>query len=291
MGLRNWVGVPDDAAMVEVLGVRLAVAREGEGPAVVCLHAIGHGGGDFAALSALLRDRFEVIRVDWPGQGRSGAEAQPASAARYAELLEALLDRLGIAAPILLGCSIGGAAALHYAARQPVRALVLCDPGGLIEVTPAVQRFCRLFAHFFAAGERGAWWFPLAFRAYYRLVLPAPAAREQRRRITAAAFESASVLRQAWTGFAAPAADVRALAAGLDVPVWFAWARRDRIVRFVLAKPTIDRMRRASVTLFDGGHAAFLEQPEVFARAFADFAAALPLPATATVAPLSARRA
>ena len=33
-------------------GVRLAVAREGKGPPVICLHAIGHGGGDYEAFAA-----------------------------------------------------------------------------------------------------------------------------------------------------------------------------------------------------------------------------------------------
>ncbi|MEI4861588.1 hypothetical protein Q8G41_28790, partial [Klebsiella pneumoniae] len=70
--------------MVESCGVRLAVHREGSGPTVVCLHAIGHGGGDFEAFAQSVRADFEVIRIDWPGHGLSGLDAHSVRAARYA---------------------------------------------------------------------------------------------------------------------------------------------------------------------------------------------------------------
>src|SRR5690349_3114564 len=135
MGDRRDLGVPEGSPMIEVAGVRLAVAREGCGPPLVCLHAIGHGGGDFAALARAMADRFEVIRVDWPGQGRSDDDpGHPAGPARYADLLEGLLETLGVERPLIVGNSIGGAAAMLHASRRPVRGLVLCDTGGLVAV-------------------------------------------------------------------------------------------------------------------------------------------------------------
>ena len=275
MSLRETVGVAADAQRIHVRGVELAVAREGAGPPVVCLHAIGHGGGDFTTFAALMRDRFEVIRIDWPGQGRSGDDAEPASARRYAELLGGALAALGIERPILIGNSIGGAAALVHAARAPVRALVLCDPGGLVAVDGMVRRICGLFARFFRAGARGAWWFPAAFALFYRVVLPSPAARGQRRLIVAAVDETAPILVQAWESFSRPEADIRALAAGLDIPVWFAWSKSDQVARFSLCQLATAAMRRATVTQFKGGHAAFPQQPQAFAAAFERFAAGL----------------
>src|SRR5258705_1899899 len=131
---RYELGVPPGSPEVVVDGVRLAVARSGRGPAVVCLHAIGHGGRDFEAFAAAVEKRFEVIRVDWPGQGRSGPDTGQPAAARYAELLAGLLAELHVSNPIIIGNSIGGATAIVYAGKHPVRALVLCDPGGIFEV-------------------------------------------------------------------------------------------------------------------------------------------------------------
>jgi pimeloyl-ACP methyl ester carboxylesterase len=279
MNRRQELGVPAGSPMVEAKGVRLAVAREGRGPAVVCLHAIGHGSRDFAAFAEAVRGRFDIIRIDWPGQGRSGADGEPVSAAHYSDLLEDALDRLGVEAPIIIGCSIGGAAALHYAARRRVRGLVLCNPGGLRPVTPLARWVCRRFAGFFRAGERRAWWFAPLFGAYYRRVLPSPDAAAQRRRITDAGFESAGVLRQAWESFGRPETDLRYIAATIDVPVWLAWATGDSLVRLGDAMPCIRRMKRAEVTEFAGGHAAFLEQPGRFVEEFIDFAGRLAPPA------------
>ncbi len=274
--LRAAAGVPGGSPTIVVDGVALAVSRTGKGPSLVCLHAIGHGGGDFAALEATVSDRFEVIRVDWPGQGRSGEDRKPASAERYAQLLEGVLAELGVRSPIVLGYSIGGATALLYARRQPVRALVLCNSGGLLPVTPFTRRCCGYMARVFAAGARGAWWYKIFWSCYYRfLVLPSAAAADQRRRIVDAAYETAPVVAQAWRSFGGSEADLRDLAAGLDVPVWVAWATGDKVIPLRQCMPAICRMRRASLTCFGGGHAAFLERPREFAEELVRFCAGL----------------
>jgi 4,5:9,10-diseco-3-hydroxy-5,9,17-trioxoandrosta-1(10),2-diene-4-oate hydrolase len=277
MNLREHAGVPSDAHEIVVDGVRLAVARTGSGQAVVCLHAIGHGGRDFEGFADAVNDRFEVIRIDWPGQGRSGSDHQPASAARYAELLAGVLDRLNIVQPIIIGNSIGGAAALLYSRRHNVKALALCDPGGLVAVNAFVRGFCSVFAWFFSKGTAGARWFMSAFRFYYRyMVLPSAAAQAQRERIIRSAYEIAPILQQAWRSFGRPEADLRSVAQSLDIPVWFAWAKQDRVIPLSLCMPFIRKMKNARVTLFKGGHAAFLEQPREFIDAFLSFTSALP---------------
>jgi len=272
MGFRALAGVPEGSALLDVHGVRIAAARQGRGLPLVCLHAVGHGGRDYESFAARMKDHFHVIRLDWPGHGRSGEDFLPPEAGRYAELLHGVLALLGIERPIIVGNSIGGAAALHYASRHPVRALVLCNTGGLMPVTHSTRRACAVFARFFAGGERRAWWFKAAFRAYYRfLVLPMPQARDQRERIIAACHEVAPVLRGAWLKFGRQDADLRGLAKELDVPIWFAWAAQDRIIPLERNLPAIRQVKRASLTVFRGGHAAFLEEPEPFALDFLAF--------------------
>jgi pimeloyl-ACP methyl ester carboxylesterase len=273
MNLREAAGVPAGSTEIVVDGVHLAVARTGRGPAIVCLHAIGHGGRDFAGFTEAVKDRFEVIRMDWPGQGRSGSDAKPASAARYSELLAGVLDQLQIKQPMIIGNSIGGAAALLYARQASVSSLVLCDAGGLVAVNAFVRTFCSIFAWFFGRGSAGAGWFRSVFRGYYRyLVLPSAAAAEQREHIIRAAYEIAPILQQAWRSFGRPDADIRCVAQSLDIPVWFAWSKQDRVIPLNMCMPCIRKMKNAQVTMFKGGHAAFLEQPQEFAKEFLRFA-------------------
>jgi 4,5:9,10-diseco-3-hydroxy-5,9,17-trioxoandrosta-1(10),2-diene-4-oate hydrolase len=183
------------------------------------------------------------------------------------------MDALGLDRAIVIGNSIGGAAALRLAAHAPQRvaALVLCDTGGLVALTPFVRFVVLRGAAFFAAGERGAKWFAGAFRFYYRrLVLPR--APQQAARIIASGYEIAGVLRAAWENFAAPEADIRALVPKVRCPVFIAWAKSDRVIAWSACKKAAQRFPDLRVQFFCGGHAAFLEDAERFARAFRRFA-------------------
>lgn len=261
-----------------VEGVELSFVRLGRGAPLVCLHAVGHDAEDYRDLARRFAERHDVIAIDWPGHGSSGADRVPASAERYGQLLIGLLDQLGIEAPILIGNSIGGAAAILYAKVRPVRALVLCDSAGLLGVDRLVRAACAAFAAFFGAGARGAAWFGWAYALYYRwLVLPSAQAEARRAQIVARGPRMAPVLREAWRSFARPEADLRAVLESLRMPVWFAWAKRDRIIPYARVKPCMARVAQAQVSLFDAGHAAFLECPEAFAQGFERFTAELAL--------------
>jgi pimeloyl-ACP methyl ester carboxylesterase len=271
------LGAEEPVSHMNAAGSLVAVKRWGAGPPVLCLHATGHGGGDFAALAQRVGGRFEIIAVDWPGQGRSPSDGAPPRAAHYSELVLGLCDALQLRRPFLIGNSIGGAAALIAAHRAPDRfsGLVLCNAGGLAPID-GVARFAigRMVA-FFEAGARGASWFDAAFAVYYRrLVLPRAPARTQRDRIIAAGRLLAPLLAQSWRGFAESDADLRDLAAEIEIPVWLAWAKSDQLVAWGRSEPAARRIPNRTITLFRGGHAAFLEDPDRFAQHFLKFAQA-----------------
>ena len=205
--LRSASGASPSARRVTVDGVGLAVDDEGHGPAIVCLHAIGHGAGDFAALRARLAPRWRVIAPDWPGQGRSDSDRVPPSAVRYADLLAGLLDACAVERAVLLGNSIGGAAAIRYAAAHPERvaALVLENPGGLDPADDALGRTALAAMVAFFARRRA--WCRLVPGGVRRLLParppacarggPAAAHRRRRARDRAAAARCLDQLRQA----------------------------------------------------------------------------------------------
>lgn len=258
-------------------GVRLAASRQGEGLVLLCLHATGHGSGDFVLLASRLSGLpIEVIAVDWPGHGRSDDDrpGQSASASRYARLLEEIIPEVAAGKMVvLLGNSIGGAAAIRYAANHPdrVSALVICDAGGLAPVDRTASLFIAAMVKFFGAGSRGAWWFKSAFALYYRTILPARPARDQRRRIVEAIEETAPVVQQAWQSFADPSENLINAVSKLCMPTLFAWSRSDRVVSFHRSRAAIAKAPRGTVQMFAGGHSAFLEDPDTFASGLTNF--------------------
>jgi 4,5:9,10-diseco-3-hydroxy-5,9,17-trioxoandrosta-1(10),2-diene-4-oate hydrolase len=259
--------------MVTAEGVSLAYDDRGNGFPIIGLHAITHGSRDFEHVAARLASRWRFITPDWPGQGRSGADQHPARLARYTAILAGFMDALEIERAVLIGNSIGGSAAMAYAAQYPLRVagLVLANPGGLIAMNAFGRRFCGLMAALGRAGQRDAFYFKPVFSMLYRQFLKTPAARAQRERIVNAAGECAAIWEQAWLSFRTAQADQTGIGAEIHCPVLFTWASGDQVVSFARSKEAIGRFPNHSVSLFRGGHCPFLEEPEKFLSAVEPF--------------------
>jgi 4,5:9,10-diseco-3-hydroxy-5,9,17-trioxoandrosta-1(10),2-diene-4-oate hydrolase len=268
---RQRLGAGDGARFVDVDGKRVAYFDVGSGPAIVCLHAIGHGGGDYAALASTLAPRHRVIAIDWPGHGLSDDDGVTPSGAHLARCVDVVLSRLDVGPAVVIGSSLGGAAALCFAATKPERVagLVLENPAGLAPVDAPARVVSRMMAMFFRGGARGASWFRGAYERYYRGVLPF--ARDRRDQIVAAGPAMAGKLAAAWSSFAEPSADLRASADAIHAPTLVAWARRDRFVTLARNRKGIARLEKAKLEIFDAGHVAHLERPEEFERSLTRF--------------------
>ena len=100
----------------------------GTGPALVLLHPFPFARTVWAGLADALAAHRRVIAVDARGFGETPL-AGPLAIVDIADDLAALLDRLAIGRATVLGMSMGGYAALAFAARHRERlsALVLAD--------------------------------------------------------------------------------------------------------------------------------------------------------------------
>ncbi len=108
----------------------LSFDDRGSGAPIVLLHPFPFGRGIWAGFADALAAHRRVIAVDARGFGASPLPAGgKLSIDAQADDVAALLDRLGVARATLVGQSMGGYAALAFAARHPARlaALVLAD--------------------------------------------------------------------------------------------------------------------------------------------------------------------
>lgn len=98
----------------------------GSGIPVVLIHGLCLSCRMWDAQLDALAERFRVIRYDVRGFGRSSVPEKPF---RHADDLRALLDYLNVPAAHVVGLSMGGRIALHYALLYPrgIRSLVLVD--------------------------------------------------------------------------------------------------------------------------------------------------------------------
>jgi pimeloyl-ACP methyl ester carboxylesterase len=114
-------------SFVTVDGLKIHyIERAGQGTPVVLLHGLPGTAEDWNEVTPLLAGH-RTIAIDRPGFGYSSGGYVKFN--RQIEVLDALLWRLDVSLPIVVGHSYGGTLALAYAEQHPgnVRALVLVD--------------------------------------------------------------------------------------------------------------------------------------------------------------------
>jgi pimeloyl-ACP methyl ester carboxylesterase len=120
---RHQITLPD--------GHTVGVAVCGRGVPLVVVHGFSAEGILYAqTLSRLVDLGFKVIAVDTAGHGGTlGLPTNAQSMASYAELLERVLDHLGVREAVFVGHSMGGRLVTELAANDPKRAIgvVLLD--------------------------------------------------------------------------------------------------------------------------------------------------------------------
>ncbi len=129
---------------IEADGRATTYEVDGAGPPLVLLHgATGSGRDHFETLRPLLAAGFRCYLPD--ARGHAGTAWDPAEDWTTADLvadLDAFVDAVGIGTFHLLGYSLGGMTALHYAVRFPdrIRTLVAISIGTEREPRHAVGR-------------------------------------------------------------------------------------------------------------------------------------------------------
>jgi pimeloyl-ACP methyl ester carboxylesterase len=135
---------PTSGAFVQIGKLRIHyIEHPGNGIPVVLLHGLPGTAEDWEDVTPLL-EGHRTIAIDRPGFGYSTGGYVPFN--RQLEAIDALLHKLHVVRPILVGHSYGGTISLGFAERYPseVRGLVLVDAAA----GSHPDGFARLQAHF-----------------------------------------------------------------------------------------------------------------------------------------------
>lgn len=222
-------------------GVRIALARSGQGPPLVRV-ANWFTHLDLDRQSAVWRHWFEfmsdgrtLIRYDPRGSGLSDRNVDDFSMDRCIEDLDAVVECAGLTRFPLIGLCQGGAVAAAYAARHPERIsrLVLYDSypfGAYAEGAPdSLSRQARALAEMIEVGwgKRSG-----AFREVFANLLMPEAGKDTLQWIGEMQRRSASArnARLMWDAF--NTFDIRDIAADIAAPTLVFHGRRDAMVPF-----------------------------------------------------------
>jgi pimeloyl-ACP methyl ester carboxylesterase len=115
--------------IIETPVVAANVAEAGTGPPIVMVHGFGAAIDWWDEIAPALANDHRVIRIDLIGHGGTAAPASGYTIPRQAELVAAVLDRLGVDRVTVIGHSMGGEVATALAEKNPARiaAMILID--------------------------------------------------------------------------------------------------------------------------------------------------------------------
>lgn len=119
---------------LNMAGVRIHYRDEGEGPAVLLLHANFSNLIGWDPWVDALKDSYRVVRMDFTSHGLTGPDATgDYSQERTLELVERFIEAMDLGTFSVAGTSMGGTMAIHYTHKYPERidSLILLSPGSL----------------------------------------------------------------------------------------------------------------------------------------------------------------
>jgi 3-oxoadipate enol-lactonase len=114
--------------MISHNGSNIFVTTEGAGEPILLLHSYWGSSELFDSLTTKLSVNYKVIRLDFPGHGRSSSPERVYTFEEFAATIDHVLHQLGIEEPLtIIGHSMGGYASMAFAKRYPerIKAIIL----------------------------------------------------------------------------------------------------------------------------------------------------------------------
>jgi pimeloyl-ACP methyl ester carboxylesterase len=279
IGRKVEAALPRSGRLVEVPGATLHVHEQGSGPALLLIHGLGGQLAHYTyGVAGQLAGEYRVVTVDRPGSGYSTRDASAAAdLSAQAAALAALIAKLELGRPLVVGHSLGGAVALALALEHPecVRGLALIAP-----LTHMPERLPAVFA---ALTIRSRW-----LRTLFAWTLATPGTIARSAAVLGEVFGPEPVppdfatrgggLHSLRPGqFLAASADLQAVPLRLPqleprygelrLPVSVLFARGDRILDWKAnGQALVDKVRGATLRLVDGGHMLPITNPELTAE-------------------------
>ncbi|MFN4236240.1 MAG: pimeloyl-ACP methyl ester esterase BioH [Vogesella sp.] len=240
----------------------LFIETYGRGPDVVLLHGWGLHGGVFDRVAANLANDFCVHRVDLPGHGASAA-----AAVFHPDPIAAELAARFPLPVHVVGWSLGGLIAQHWAARHPA----LVKSLALIATSPRFVRddswpHAQQRSAIESVGASLDTAFELTLERFLALqMLGAPAARQTLADLKAQLFSHGRPQGLLPALECLLAADARELAASIHCPVGLFFGARDAITPIGAGRWLADALPDATLYEFaHASHAPFLSHEAEF---------------------------
>ncbi len=252
--------------------IKLYVEIRGQGEPLLLIPGLGTGTWLWSKNIEVLSKHFELIMPELRGSGRSEKPDQRYSIALFAEDIKALIQKLQYRKVAILGVSMGGFIAQHYAANWPehINSLILVgtSQGGNQQIGPTGEVLCRTIRpRGRSKRERLEDGYDLNFSKDFMSQHPEELEKITNRRTEFAQPEYA-YYRQLLAG---AAFDGQPCTPKIQAPTLICAAQNDPLVPIEDAYTLQKSIRGSQLEVFAGKHLFLYEHYEKFNRIIIDF--------------------
>ncbi len=243
-----------------------------QGPVLLLLHEMGGSLESWDFMVPMLTRTCRVLRYDQRGAGLSEKPRAPLVMADQGRDAVALMDAVGITAPVIvIGMAVGGALALHLAGAHPtrVRGAVVSSPATGVEGAGRDALLARA-TEMETKGARAV--VDTGLATSYPPAMRGDAARFAHCRASRLAVDPAG---QAATARMLAGLDMRADLAAIRCPVLVLAAKHDLTRPPPRVKPVAEAIAGAEFREVESGHFMAIQTPELMAEAVLGFVATL----------------
>lgn len=110
---------------ITIKDIDINYIQYGSGEDIVLLHGWGQNIEMMMPVAKKFDKKYRITILDFPGFGDSNEPSTSLTVYNYCDILEELLDNLGVVNPIVIGHSFGGRVGIIYASRNKTNKLVL----------------------------------------------------------------------------------------------------------------------------------------------------------------------
>lgn len=250
---------------------RLHYVKVGRGPVVVLSHALGCHLGMWDEVTALLQERYTVLRYDQRGHGQSERPSTPYSIDDMADDAATLIREVAPGPVHFAGLSLGGMVAQALAVRHPtlLKSIVIANSAGYYDEAARTMwqaRVQTVRTQGMAAIAEGALqrWFTPEFRADTQR----GAARVQALR---GELEQCDAVAYAASCTAVAGIDFRASNPRIACPTLVITGERDEATPPAMSQAIAAAIPGARLATLQAAHLSAVEQPDAFAALLDDF--------------------
>jgi 2-succinyl-6-hydroxy-2,4-cyclohexadiene-1-carboxylate synthase len=263
---------------LEAGGIEVSYELSGEGASLVLIHGFTDNLGMWYNQVPVFSERYRVLACDVRGHGKTKTPEGGFSMEMFADDLRGLLGALGIEQACMLGYSMGGRIALHFALKYPemTTGLVFANSGVMgSDVQPTEEQIAALaerrkqMVELFETGRIEVIAEGMAERSF------SPGFRDEDP-VVFQKYKDVKLQNDPKHYLAIMQAMVEAVTnppdlRRLECPVLIIAGDRDSFMAVDEAKSMERAIRDATVTILPTGHAAAIEAPQAFNQAVLDF--------------------